>query len=171
MSVAPRSGTHTWSSLSPAGSSRRRAGRRPWFRLGWDGPARIDRTTADRARVLPVDARLSNVNFSRVIEGRREYYKVLRYQVRETVDLRKLTYSGRHVEFKGYKDHRRERSTVDEFLDGLFGYRDRFGPWGNRAANRTELQRPFGNMRKAELRKTPEVVAAATLYPAIVPGE
>lgn len=80
-----------------------------------------------------VEARRGNLKVGSVITGHLPYYSVLRYQMRELVDLRKVDYSREKqtVNWISYKDNTRTKHTVHEFMAGMFEYQMRLGPWSN----------------------------------------
>jgi hypothetical protein len=134
----------------------------PRVRLERGGYDRVAAATARRAKAIHVDAGPSNVDFSARIVGVREYYKVLRYQMREMVDFRKAVYSRtkQAVEWLSYKDARRERFTVQEFKAGYLEYRHRLGLEGG---SRVEFHRSFGHLSKRSLPKVEALVGGAPL--------
>jgi hypothetical protein len=121
----------------------------PRLELRGGGRAQWDDSIRARATVFQVDARRGSPDFGVVKVGVRQYYKILRYQVREMIDLRKLTYrtSPEIIQWTGYKDQPPAAMTVDHFLDGLQEYQTRTKAWTRQA----QLHRSFGHMAKKSL--------------------
>jgi hypothetical protein len=86
--------------------------------------------------------------------GFASYWRIANYQVRELVDLRKLTYNRdtKQVWWANYRDGSRTEFTVNEFLAGLAEYQVRLGQWGHKPAQ--QLHRGMGHMAKRSIRKT-----------------
>jgi len=126
--------------------------------------ATIDAHTANRARAFQIDARKGDIDFSRVIHGAQEYYPVLKYQMRELFDLRKVEYKRREgkVEWKNYKDVRREAYRADEFVTGFESYARRLGLYGYEGTP-VELHRYSGYMSKGSLRETEAMVEGSSI--------
>lgn len=126
---------------------------RPELRQG--GKARIDRIMQGKAARFRIDANVRPYDFhvSSIITGIPAYFKILKYQLRELVDLRKLEYkpSERAVYWHDYKSAKRTRMTVGQFLDGLEEYEKRLGRWGNYQARFLHTAR--GHMADSKLNK------------------
>lgn len=100
----------------------------PSGKTGFD---KWQRSFAEKATVFRLDATPGNPQFSHPIEGRAAYHPVLKYQMRELVDLRKIEYSRdtRTLYWKSYKDNTRQKFTVTEFCAGIAEYRYRLKQW------------------------------------------
>jgi hypothetical protein len=129
----------------------------PTLDLAGQGRARWDQAIVQRALALNLEAERGNLHVTPVIEGHRSYYSVLRYQMRELVDLRKLSYSRREgrVWWMSYKDSSRQAFTVQDFLSGLAEYQARLQVWMEGGPS---LHRAFGHMAKRSIGKTEDAM-------------
>lgn len=90
-----------------------------------------------------------SLDVSGVMVGAWSYYGVLKYQMRQIVDLRKIDYSRerREVRWISYKPpYPRQRFTVNDFLAGLLEYQVRLGAFGERDPQ--QLHAAMGHMAK-----------------------
>lgn len=128
----------------------------PQMDLAGQGRARWDARVQGKAtKYLAIDARRGNFNASGPFVGHTEYFKILRYQVRELVDLRKLDYprGSEYVWWKDYKNNRRTRMEVSDFQGAMGEYEYRLGRWQHGVGVKN-LHRLFGTMSKRTLNQT-----------------
>ncbi|MEK6986181.1 MAG: hypothetical protein AABX89_07355 [Candidatus Thermoplasmatota archaeon] len=86
-----------------------------------------------------------------------DYAKILQYQLRELVDLRKIDYSRdqKTVWWNSYKDNQRTKFTVGDFLLGLTEYEHRLGPWSqDERRGRQILHWRYGHLADRTIGKT-----------------
>ena len=104
--------------------------------------------------LLPDDEAVSNLNIQAFITGAKPYARILAYQLRGLVDVRKMTYErGRQlVYWSSYRDNTRARMTVQEFHDGLADYQRRLGPFGDHQAK--TLHVGMGHLADRRLKTT-----------------
>lgn len=83
----------------------------------------------------------TNLKLQRWRTGYAAYYNAMLYQVRELVDVRKMTYDRQRglVWWNSYRDNSRERMTLSEFEEGLADYTTRLGAWGHHQARRLHV--------------------------------
>lgn len=133
----------------------------PTMDLKSKGRARWDEAIQERAMALDIEAGRGNVLFLPWKQGRREYYRVLKYQMREMVDLRKMVYNGpkRTVYWRDYKTGRAGSAMLDlAFKEALQEYRTRLGAWQKGGP---ELHRAYGHLNRKCLRKTQAIMGGA----------
>lgn len=108
-------------------------------------------TVMKYARTLDLTAYVNDVDFTGPVHGHRDYHGVLKYQMREMVDLRKLEYDrgSRTVWWWSYKDSTRTPLPADVFVERLDEYRQRLD---------LELHRHYGHLAKRKVRATANVV-------------
>ncbi len=106
-----------------------------------------------------------NVRVHTPLVGTKAYYRVLRYQMRELVDLRKLEYSrdAKTVWWKSYHENRREKFALNDFLAGLAEYKWRLGAWRGKddEAGTQRLHRRYGHMSDRRITNTQILVGGA----------
>ena len=136
--------------------------RTPTIDLTGKGRKHWDDAITARATRFRVDAQRGNPDFTPPIEGNRAYYRVLKYQMRELVELRKLGYSRSQgkVWWMSYKENRREPFTTQDFLAGLTEYQTRLGAWVKGAPS---LHRAFGHLAKRSITKTQAAMEGAPI--------
>lgn len=124
------------------------------------GRRRWDEAIARRAARLRPNAQRGSAFFGRPTEGIRQYYKILRYQMREMIDLRKLEFvaSANVIRWVGYRDEPPAVMTVDHFLESLAEYRQRVKP-----TPRSQLHRSMGHMAKRSIGKTESLMGGHEL--------
>jgi hypothetical protein len=134
----------------------------PIYDLKGHGRARWDQAVVKRALALNLEAERGNVHITPTIEGYRPYYKILRYQMRELVDLRKITYSRTQgkVWWMSYKDNSQQEFTVEEFLAGLTEYQARLQAWMKGGQS---LHRAFGHLAKRSIGKTEDAMGGGPI--------
>ncbi|MFO1534843.1 MAG: hypothetical protein ABR586_04195, partial [Thermoplasmatota archaeon] len=78
----------------------------PYYELGGGGYDHFIDTIEKHANALHLGARASSLYVGAIIEGFERYHKILGYQVRELLDLRKLRYdrTGSRVGWESYKE-------------------------------------------------------------------
>ena len=130
--------------------------RTPRFALQGGGREQWDAFVADRARSLAIDAQRGSLDIGSLVTGAPAYFKVLRYQIRELIDFRKLDYSRdrQMVWWRSYKDPSREAFTVNDFLAGLAEYRWRLKQWPQGEDEGIQLHRRVGHLGNNVLSKT-----------------
>lgn len=127
--------------------------------LGGQGKQRWDDLVIKHARSLDLEARRGNVRFDPILTGTKRYWRVLKYQMRELVDLRKLEYSRDQqvVWWKSYNDNRRTKMTVGDWICRYWEYKNRLGAWEN-GQGAQNLHRRYGHLAKGTLRKTQAIM-------------
>ncbi|MHB8632753.1 MAG: hypothetical protein ACYDBQ_02130 [Thermoplasmatota archaeon] len=130
------------------------------YELKAGGADRLQAALCRRATSLDLQAadKPGNLHIQPWVTGMGEYYRTLRYQMRELVDFRKLDYSRDAclVWWMSYKENRREKMTCKEFLDGLIEYETRLGSWTKRDEHdaRQSLHFRYGHMADRAIGKT-----------------
>ena len=96
----------------------------------------------------------TNLKIQRWRTGYAAYYNAMLYQVRELVDVRKMTYDRSRgvVYWSSYRDNTREKMTVNQFEEGLADYQFRLGPWGHYQGRRLHVG--MGHLADGRLPKT-----------------
>lgn len=137
------------------------------WRLGTDGPDRVawpfrdgqgewKRVAGEKAMRYDVEAPKwsTNVDARPIITGAAPFFKILGYQLRELVDLRKFEYSRQRnvVYWTNYRENRRERIPVKRFLGGLRDYQSRLGYWHGSPSQ--QLHREKGHMARSQITRT-----------------
>jgi len=137
----------------------------PAFDLKGGGHARWMKAYRKNAERFEANPREGNLHVTPAIVGVRPYYAILRYQMRELVDLRKLDYSRekRVVYWHDYRENVRHGMTVDHFLDGLVEYHMRLGTWTAARGHKKQLHRAYGHMAKNRIGATERLVGGAEL--------
>lgn len=128
----------------------------PRIDLTGGGRGRWDAAIAARATRLRIDAGPGNFFVQGPWTGFAAYRAILAYQLRELVDLRKITYSRSKgvVEWLDYKRNRRQRFTVNDFKAGLAEYQYRLKQWPTDGDEALELHRAYGHLAKRLIRRT-----------------
>ncbi len=130
----------------------------PRYEFKAGGKERWHQATQRAASRLVANAEPGNVRVHRPLVGVKAYYRVLRYQMRELVDLRKLEYSRdqKLVWWKSYHENRREKFGLNDFLGGLAEYQWRLGAWKRKGdeGESQRLHRRYGHMRDGVLEAT-----------------
>ncbi len=126
----------------------------PRFELKGGGVARWHDAVTRRAQSLRLGATAGNVSVTRPITGAEAYYRILKYQMREIFDVRKLLYRPDEgaVYWCSYRDNRRERFAVADFLRLFDAYSWRLGLY--EAGGRERLHRSFGHLSKRGFRRS-----------------
>lgn len=129
----------------------------PRFDFQGQGRKRWDERVVKRARARNVVAARGNANVYGPVVGVKPYVRILKYQLRELVDLRKLTYDRdkQLVYWMDYRSNRRTPMTVWQFADGLHEYRERLGAWKSaREEGTVRLHTGMGHMAPGSLKAT-----------------
>lgn len=137
----------------------------PRMDLAGNGRARWDARVAKRAsKEWGIAARRGNVDVLGVRVGVPAYFKILRYQMRELVDFRKITYArgARDIHWNDYATKRRTRIAVGDFLLGLKEYELRLGRWSG-GVGAKNLHRLYGSMAKRSIGKTEAAIGGQPL--------
>jgi hypothetical protein len=145
-----------------------KAERTPQMNLRHGGAHRFQVALAARATAFDVEATewQGNLKVQSPVVGAAEYYRVLRYQMRELVDFKKLDYSRdrQMVWWMSYKDNRRQQMTVLHFLAGLKEYQVRLGPWSrHEGEGRQNLHFRYGHMADTAIARTERLVGGASI--------
>lgn len=130
--------------------------RTPTYELRTGGYDSWQAAIVRNASVLDLEARPGNLKIAATTTGARNYYRVLRYQMRELVDFRKLEYdrSRQLIWWHSYKDGARTRFPVLEFKARMAAYQWRLGQWPQGQDVGKEIHRAFGHLSKRSLRST-----------------
>lgn len=110
--------------------------------------------------LLPAAEGVTNLNIQGFVTGIPAYVRALAYQLRELVDVRKMTYDRARqlVYWSSYRDNTRAKMTVQDFQQGLADYAGRLGSWGHRQA--TSLHVTAGHMARRAITKTSDAMGA-----------
>lgn len=124
----------------------------------------LDRTKrhAGARFLLHTDDVETNLNIQGFVVGPRAYYGALLYQVRELVDVRKMTYDKQRqlVYWSSYRENRREKMTISQFHEGLADYTARLGDWGKFQARKLHVG--VGHMADHRLDETQDAMGGET---------
>lgn len=95
--------------------------------------------------------------------GALRYYPIMRYKVREMVDLRKILYNREKqtIMWTDYTTGATTLYTVQEFMHGILRYQEMYGAWTQKA--NSKLHVPFGHMSKRLINRTEADVGGAEL--------
>jgi hypothetical protein len=141
----------------------------PKLNLQGGGRARWDNALVQRATRFRVDAKRGSLDVSRVIDERAIQYKVLRYQMRELVNLRQVQYNRdrQTVTWHAYSKDRdvptQTTLTVHEFKAGLAEYQWRLKQWPQGEDEGMELHRAYGHIAKRSVRKTQKAMGGVPM--------
>lgn len=126
----------------------------PRIDLTGSGRRRWDESFVKHAQSVEIGARRGNLDVTGVRIGVQAYWKILQYQMRELVDLRKLDYDRdkQLVYWKSYRDGQRQKMTAGDFVCGLYEYRNRLGVWGAKPSQ--NLHRRYGHLSKRTINQT-----------------
>lgn len=136
----------------------------PRVELQGRGRTRWDELMVDAYRELHPSAERGNVKVRAVRQGSKAYYSMLRYQMRELVDVRKMHYKPTtdRIEWWSYHDNQREVMPVLDFLAGMAEYSARLGQWRPKD-EAMQLHRTYGHMADRRLRKTQKAMGGQPL--------
>lgn len=141
------------------------AERTPMFDLGDGGHHRfVDRITERARATFGVEAernrRAKEFDLTPVRIGVRQYWRILSYQMRELVDLRKLDYDRdeNKVYWISEKYDTREPFKVIDFIHGMEEYQERLGCWKPMNQGGKSLHRAYGHLADRKLRETQRVM-------------
>lgn len=135
------------------------------YDLSGNGHARWVQRTRDHAGarfLIEPNSVQTNLKIQGFVDGPKAYRAALLYQLRELVDVRKMTYDRPNglVYWNSYRDNRRERMTLREFEEGLVEYQANVGAWG--AMQSRHLHRAMGHMADAAIGKTTRAMGGET---------
>ncbi len=135
----------------------------PRISLAGQGRRQWDERVQKYAQTIEIGAQRGDAHFIGPIVGIRPYVKVMKYKMREMVDLRKLEYSRdkQCVWWWDYKSKRRTRMEIHEFLEGFFEYQGRLGAW--QRSGRVELHRGYGHLAKGQVKQTCKVMGGSPI--------
>lgn len=119
----------------------------PTYDLTGRGRERWDEIFVKHARAVAIDAQRGSLDIGRTKIGHRAYYRILRYQMRELVDLTRIEYDSQRevLWWEDYKTSHRERVPVPVFLEGMAEYQRRLGTWTNKGEHQL-LHRRYGHI-------------------------
>lgn len=142
--------------------------RTPQLKLRHGGAHRFQEALAKRAMTFDVEATEweGNLKVQAPVLTAPEYYRVLRYQMRELLDFKKLGYSRERqvVWWMSYKHNRRQKMTVPFFLNGLQEYQARLGPWSRHPGEgRQNLHFRYGHMADTAIGRTERLVEGSPI--------
>jgi len=137
----------------------------PRVELRSGGYERWQATYVAAALRMDPEARQGNFQVRAVREGTEAYYRMLRYQMREMVDLRKLEYDPHKgvVYWHEYQDARRQRFEVAEWKAGLAEYQWRLRRWGSDDEPEIRLHRYYGILSDRQVRRTQKAMGGVSL--------
>lgn len=123
------------------------------------GYAKWQQAVQGRAAVFDLQAWPGNTNFGRWKTGT-SYQRILKYQLRELVDLRKMRYDpGRGlVYWTNYKNNVQTRMRVADFKAGLEEYGWRLGQWRHDGEERRSLHHWYGHLSDRNRNRTQRLV-------------
>lgn len=124
----------------------------------------VNRTREHVAARFLIDHSKIETNFKiqRFVTGIPAYYRAMLYQLREMVDVRKMSYdrTNRLVYWANYKLNVRERMTVDQFQEGLNDYQIAVGTWGDQQCKRLHV--PYGHLADRNITATEKAMGGKT---------
>jgi hypothetical protein len=135
----------------------------PRIQLVGSGRRKWDERIVARAQSLQLGAERGSCDFGVPRKGFRAYAGILKYQLREMVDLTKLRYS-RDDQVIWWRDSKRGTETriaCQDFRAGLEDYRQRLGVWGAKPAQ--NLHKGYGHMAKGSINKTKQIMGGSPL--------
>lgn len=143
------------------------AAKTPVLGLKGGGRTKWDQALVQRATRLRLDAARGSLAVSRVVEERPVQYKILKYQMRELVNLRQVRYDRENqtVTWINYSQRGPPETTltVREFKAGLAEYQWRLKQWPQGDDEGMELHRAYGHIAKRSVRKTQKAMGGVPM--------
>ncbi|MES2153924.1 MAG: hypothetical protein V4510_02200 [bacterium] len=127
-------------------------------RDGNDGLMAWKANVLRQAQALHLGADATSTYFGVLVEGVARYHKILSYQLREMVDLRKIEYNAeeRIVTWVSYKNAERTDMTVRKFMLGFHDYAARLDVFNGSSGDK--LHRAHGHMANRVIRATSKAI-------------